>query len=582
MSFRRKAYPELSDHLLNRLLGGVSGEAHAYPPPGRKREPFFHPLERAPVDSITSVYGLRNGVSHAFVRDADYTLTDGTKLSWMDGGDRPDAGSVVEVNYLPKQRETRVNDLYPGSVVRTLMESFALEAAGIYAQMEGVYRAGFIDTAEGSALDQVVALLGIKRIRAGRNVAEIELRRARNSRGEILVPAGTRILTEDGAIEYETLADISLSDGQLTAKGSARDRVDTNDGVEAGALNLLAKPIAGIESASNPGPSSSLDRDENDVELRARAKSFLAGSERGTLGSIKEAIAREGVLADVDDSVPGRIVILVHNNQLSPEQGVRLEDAIRSVVPAGIAWQVSYGTPPLAIDLEMRLSTADGQLDTDLKRIQQEVREKITEYFAKLPSKSAGSVTRLIGLAIGVPGVEDVSIVSATAGGSSILDAGASELNVAGTPTQLGTLNLIDPALATTLSAVVRFPKDAVIPEKAAIEAALRKAVSYLNESNAQSAAPASVRTLSWGKLVLASPMPGMATVSLAEQAASPQSLPQDADVGDYRLEFTLTRPSGVSQIMDSETAPEMILVPFERLSLQRVAVEVRSKLAFA
>ena len=546
MSFRRKAYPELSDHLLNRLLGGVSGEAHAYPPPGRKREPFFHPLERAPVDSITSVYGLRNGVSHAFVRDADYTLTDGTKLSWMDGGDRPDAGSVVEVNSLPKQRETRVNDLYPGSVVRTLMESFALEAAGIYSQMEGVYRAGFIDTAEGSALDQVVALLGIKRIRAGRNVAEIELRRARNSRGEILVPAGTRILTEDGAIEYETLADISLSDGQLTAKGSARDRVDTNDGVEAGALNLLA------------------------------------GSERGTLGSIKEAIAREGVLADVDDSVPGRIVILVHNNQLSPEQGVRLEDAIRSVVPAGIAWEISYGTPPLAIDLEMRLSTAEGQLDTDLKRIQQEVREKITEYFAKLPSKSAGSVTRLIGLAIGVPGVEDVSIVSATAGGSSILDAGASELNVAGTPTQLGTLNLIDPALATTLSAVVRFPKDAVIPEKAAIEAALRKAVSYLNESNAQSAAPASVRTLSWGKLVLASPMPGMATVSLAEQVASPQSLPQDADVGDYRLEFTLTRPSGVSQIMDSETAPEMILVPFERLSLQRVAVEVRSKLAFA
>ena len=39
----------------------------------------------------------------------------------------------------------RVNDLYPGSVVRTLMEAVALETAGLYAQMETVYRAGFLD-----------------------------------------------------------------------------------------------------------------------------------------------------------------------------------------------------------------------------------------------------------------------------------------------------------------------------------------------------------------------------------------------------------------------------------------------------
>ena len=39
MSFRRKTYPEVAESLLNRLLGGVSGEAHPYPPAKATREP---------------------------------------------------------------------------------------------------------------------------------------------------------------------------------------------------------------------------------------------------------------------------------------------------------------------------------------------------------------------------------------------------------------------------------------------------------------------------------------------------------------------------------------------------------------
>ena len=53
MSFRRKTYPEVAESLLNRLLGGVSGEAHPYPPAKATREPYRHALERPPVDRIT-------------------------------------------------------------------------------------------------------------------------------------------------------------------------------------------------------------------------------------------------------------------------------------------------------------------------------------------------------------------------------------------------------------------------------------------------------------------------------------------------------------------------------------------------
>ena len=75
MSFRRKTYPEVAESLLNRLLGGVSGEAHPYPPAKATREPYRHALERQPVDRITAVWGARNGETFRFAPDADYVLS---------------------------------------------------------------------------------------------------------------------------------------------------------------------------------------------------------------------------------------------------------------------------------------------------------------------------------------------------------------------------------------------------------------------------------------------------------------------------------------------------------------------------
>ena len=586
MSFRRRNYPEVTDHLVNRVLGGVSGEQHAYPPPNAAREPFTHALARSPVADITSVYGLVNGVSAPFAKGVDYELdSDKKRLLWK-AGTRPDAGSVVDVNYLPEARETRVNDLFPGSVLRTLIEAFALETAGFYAQLEVVYRSGFLDTAESGALDHVVSLLGVQRVRAGRNVAEVELSRTRSTRGEVVVPAGTRVLTADGAIEYETVADITLADGQPSARGSARDTVASNDGVPAGSLTLLAKPFAGLDGVNNPSPSTRLDRDESDVELRARAKSFLAGSERGTLGAIKEAIAREGVLADVSDSEPGFVSILVHDDQLSPEQKKRLESAVEAARPAGVRAPLTYGAAPMTVDLALRLSTAEGLLETDLKRIQGEVAARIADYFKKLPVKSNGSVTKLIGLAMGVDGVEDVTVVSATTpAGGDVLDAAAGELKIKDFPTELGALRIVDPALATLLSVVVRHRRDQELPNRALIQAALQSAASYLSELTLSAASPLAKRTLSWGKLALATPLPGKAATALADFDANPAgfTLPTAAALpaiaGEpYTLAFVLTRPTGVSQVLPNELAPTFELGAFERLNLSNLTVEVKPK----
>lgn len=580
MSFRRKTYPEIADHLLNRLLGGISGEAHAYPPTGG-REPFSHVLLNTPAAEITSVYGLLNGVSQQFLKNADYELSrDRTKLVWKENGQRPDTGSVLEVNYLPKRRETRINDLYPGSVVRTLMEAVALETAAMYAQMETVYRSGFIDSAEGGALDHVVSMLGIQRVKAGRNSAELEFTRNRGAQGEITIPAGTRLLTGDGEIEYETLDELVLSDGQPSGRITARDLLETNDGLPAQSLNLLAKPIAGIESATNPNPSTRLDRDETDEELRSRAKSFLTASERGTKGAIEAAVARQGLLADIDDSQPGLIKLLIHDDQLVNGQKQRLETTVYEVRPAGVAIEFDYGPQPQTVDLEIRLSTLVGLQDPELKGIQQQIRDSIGDYFAKLASNAPGSISKLIGLSMRVEGVEDVAVVSASVDTTDVLDTSKGELSIAGQPTKLGNLSIVDPALATLLTLLVRYPNDAKLPDQPAIQDALQIGVTDLNDLSTQSGVAVQRRTLSWGKLALATPLPDFTAVPLQTYDADPgaHSLPDTTLLAPYDLKFVFTRPTGVSQVIDSEVAAPLLLADFERLSLSKVTVEVKPK----
>lgn len=581
MSFRRKSYPEISEHLLNRLFGGVSGEAHPYPP-ANGREPYSHALLSGPATQISSAYGLVNGVSTAFSPGVDYELgSNGKSLNWKKDGQRPDAGSVLEINYLPRQRNSRINDLYPGSVVRTLLEAVALETASLYAQMETVYRSGFIDTAEGRALDHVVALLDIQRYQAGRNSATVEFSRTRNSRGEIVIPAGTRVLTEDGDIEYETLHELILSDGQATGRVTARDRLATNDSVAANTLVLLAKAFVGIESVTNPDPSSRLDRDEADAELRSRAKSVLVGSERGTLGAIETTIIRHGLLADIDDSTPGLIKVMVHDNQLSIEQKSRLEADLRAVKPAGVALaDIIYGPQPQAVDLEIRLTTAPGLAETDLKHIQSEVRSRIADYFAKLPTKSVGSISKLIGLSMAVAGVEDVAIVTAKVSATDVLVPAKGELAIAGQPTRLGQLNLVDSALASQLTLRVHYSNNVAIPDQTAMQMALQEVVSQLNIQADKTDTTAEQRILAWSKLALLTPLPGFAAPTFKEYSSNPAlfALPTAAQRTPYELTFLFSRPNGVSQIVDNETAAAFVLAAYERLSLLQVAVQVKPK----
>jgi hypothetical protein len=571
MSFRRRPFPEVLDNLLTSITQGVSAETHPFPPPGATAPPYGHTLQQPPVAEIQSVYGQRDGQSVLFRQGSDYALEAGRTLVWLEGAQLPDPGTLLEVNYYPQAALPVLTDIYTGSVVRTLSESVALEIARLYAQMEQVYDSGFVDTARDRALDHVVALLGIERVRGGFATGLLELTRAANSRGAINIPAGTRVITADGSVEYETTETVQLAPDQTTVRVPIRD-LEQNDPLPADALTTLVVPLAGIASVTNPAPTAIATRSETDAELRSRTKNFLYGSQRATLGAMQQAVASQGLTAEIEELTDAlglrrlRITPLV--DTLPPDQYQRLHNALEAARPAGIPFDIAGVSPPVPLAVSLRLTTASGLLEQDLRGIQRTLQQQLTDYFAKLSSAEVGSLNRLIGLALAINGVEDVrilSVVRADTQATVMPDPTSGQLATAGFPVRLGSLAIADPNLPTRLTVRVSHPDAAAPADLPAIEAAVRGAIATLNDLNASETLPDSERLLAYGRLLAVVPLPNHVALAL------PATAPAVPDISPYQVQFVITQVSQLSQVLTQASDPAYPLTPFERLSLDSV-----------
>jgi hypothetical protein len=572
MSFRRRTFPEVLENLLTTLTGGVASESQPFPPPGQTAAPYTLVLQQPPAADVVSVWGARDGEPHEFRKGTDYQLSDDGRTIVLPekGAEFPDPASLLYVNYVPAAAQPELTDLQIGSVLRTLCETTALELGRIYALLETVYQAGFVDTATADSLDNVVALLGIQRVRGGRPAGVVEFTRAAGAPGELTIPAGTRVATADGKVQYATTETVAMSPGQSSIRVNARD-LDPNDPQPAGRLTLLLVPIAGVASVTNPGPTAIATQDETDAELRTRAKNFLHGSERATRGALEQALRGVGITADIDEAtIPGTVVITPHVDTLPPDLLQRLTDSIELVRPAGVVVQIAAPQPPLKVDLELRLTTGKGLLAQDLRAAQRSVSDKISDYFQRLPAKDPASINQLVGLALGVDGVEDVKLVSATSrnGGSphDVLDVATGQLDIAGFATVLGELHIADPNLPTTLSVTVTYPSSADPADAGAIRAALTEALTPINSASESDDG----LTLSFGQLLATVPLPAPAPAAQPIAIPPGGSLPTESDVAPYVVTFVLTLESGLSVVLDDHT-DTYAMTPYERLALGNV-----------
>lgn len=231
-----------------------------------------------------------------------------------------------------------LDDATEGSVLRTLVEAFGRELAVCYEQLEAVYRASYLDTATAAALDRVVELLGVTRHQAGWLEGDVVFARQTPAPFDIDIPAGT-LVAGKGVQAFETMLPAVLHEGQTSTRVPVRSLAPEGDRVDANKLSILKRPIAGIETATNPGVLLPRREPETDEALRDRARNAIRGGRTATSSAIEQAVLELGIVevsVFEDPERAGLVRVVLGDLDLSDAELEQAAAVIEELRPVGV------------------------------------------------------------------------------------------------------------------------------------------------------------------------------------------------------------------------------------------------------
>ncbi|HTG33685.1 MAG TPA: baseplate J/gp47 family protein [Thermoanaerobaculia bacterium] len=303
MTYVAEPYVQFVDDLLNALTGGETRQRFVYAPPAT------YPVAAAdPVIAATlRVFGQARGGFRLFVSDRDYRFEQG-EIRWQTADPAavlPDEGTPFYANFeaqRPPGSLPPLTDRHPGSVTRLLAESFAREYAVLSGQLEGIYRSGFLATATGRDLDEVVRLVGLTRRSGAFAVGTAVFSRLSPAPADIQIEAGTRLSTvKPPAASFETTEDRTLRRGELTVETPIAATAPGAAGVvPAKWVAAIDRPILGVDSVENPQATRLIGDEEGDDALRRRAERAHERAGKATTGALLAALTSVPGLREKD------------------------------------------------------------------------------------------------------------------------------------------------------------------------------------------------------------------------------------------------------------------------------------------
>jgi uncharacterized phage protein gp47/JayE len=183
---------------------------------------------RLPASSITRVSGLVGGKTFTVFKPGVHYRLSGNRIIWLDAPEKPLEGGRLEVQYTYRERPAGLTDFNPGSVIGTLVRAVARELTAMYGQMDEAYRRAFIDQATGVALDNVVALLGVRRHPDLAASGAVTFFRKTATNNNIPIPVNTRVADESGRV-FATTAAAQIEPVVTETAALAGDRVQVKN-----------------------------------------------------------------------------------------------------------------------------------------------------------------------------------------------------------------------------------------------------------------------------------------------------------------------------------------------------------------
>lgn len=347
MSFVAEPYEQFVDDLLTGLTGGNVREEHQFTGPSDS-----YSLSTPGALAFTlKVTGSRGEQYAVFEQGIDYTFDDPSQsIRWKPNAKLPDLATSVYVNYYVQDAPTLLTDRNPGSVTTTLAEAFAREFAVLHQQMDGIYRSAFVDLSSGSSLDHIAALFNIVRKDPRFASGEVLFKRSTPAPGDILIPAGTVVSTDQGQ-NFETTDNRTLRRGQLSVIVPISAQVEGTPGkVDAGAIKNINRPIFGVDSVQNDAATAFAGDRETDDQLKHRIQGALERAGKSTVDAIRYAliedipeVTEDNIQVAEDTQTPGLVQVKLGIETSTPDLVARVEDSIFSARPAGV--RVTHNLP---------------------------------------------------------------------------------------------------------------------------------------------------------------------------------------------------------------------------------------------
>jgi hypothetical protein len=408
-----RPYQEIVDDLLTALVGGVVNEPVVF-----DVKSDVYPLSQ-PADAIRGITGTLNGTRYMFRQLVDFVFSEGDNaVVWQSGGTKPDDDTTFYVDYFRPESRSPLTDINVGSVTRTLAEAIALEIATVYQEINEAYKAGFIDTAKGTSLDLVVAVLGIARKTKDFAQGLVTFFRDPTHAGIVTIAEGTCLATTDGKAEFETTESRTMQRAQARIDVPVRATEDFKGEVgkvAAGTITEVAEQIDGIAHITNIDPTVLGADEESDEDLRRRARAVLQSLSKGTQAAL------EGVVFDEHSKVlevwdpnappatrtePGSVALLV---DAEPQRFETLVPALHEVRAAGVALTVVGRY----VYLKLRITgTVDsGMTPAGKDKVVQEAIDALSGYVASLGSGQAAKGADMLKALASVNDLGDPKIV---------------------------------------------------------------------------------------------------------------------------------------------------------------------------
>lgn len=304
-----------------------------------------------------------------------------------------------------------LTDAAEGSVVRTLAEAFARELAVCYEQLDSVYRNAYLDSASGAALDNVVALLGLARQRGGHLEGSVVFGRGQPAPEDIHIPLGT-LVAGRGVPLFATTAGSVLDKGERNVLVGVRAVDPGGAPVKAGLLTHLPRPIAGLETVTNPGDLLLRQREETDDELRARARRLVLSSHTGTVAALAEAARSLGIrevqVIENPGGRPGEVEVVLGDTDIPADLLEQVRNRLEDVRPAGIVLRCGPATP-VFVQVTATLTLNAELPEREQRDIEKHIGDALIAYFGQLKVGEAVRAAKLRALLLGhdaIVGVE--------------------------------------------------------------------------------------------------------------------------------------------------------------------------------